>query len=155
MEHDRQPVEAGDPAEKPGQITEEALQIPVRGGGVRHVEQHPVEIARRARAVIGARLAHQRISHRPDFVPENMPRVAAYVAGRSGRIHSPRPWASVRHRPAIRFSVDEMASRARGRAGPGVCPTAVLVNLLIPFGPSYALAGTPQERVRQTLDAVS
>ena len=77
MQHDREPVEASNLTKKPGQITEEALQIPVRGGGVRHVEQHPVEIARRARAVVGARLAHQRISHRPDLVPENMPRVAA------------------------------------------------------------------------------
>src|SRR5437667_839283 len=89
MEHDREPVEAGDPSEKPGQITEEALQIPGRRRGVRHVEQHPVEITRRARAMIGACLAHHRISHPPEVL-ESMPRMAANVAGRSGRIHSPR-----------------------------------------------------------------
>src|SRR5881396_521805 len=89
MEHDREPVEAGDPAEKSGQITEEALQIPVRRRGVRHVEQHPVEITRRARAMIGACLAHHRISHPPE-VFESMSRMAVNVAGRSGRIHSPR-----------------------------------------------------------------
>src|SRR5438132_11823684 len=89
MEHDREPVEAGDPSEKPGQITEEALQIPVRRRGVRHVEQHPVEITRRARAMIGACLAHHRISHPPE-VFESMSRMAVNVAGRSGRIHSPR-----------------------------------------------------------------
>ena len=27
VEHDRQPVEAGDPAEQPGQVAEEALQV--------------------------------------------------------------------------------------------------------------------------------
>src|SRR5207249_6546160 len=75
--------------EKSGQITEEALQIPVRRRGVRHVEQHPVEITRRARAMIGACLAHHRISHPPEVL-ESMPRMAANVAGRSGRIHSPR-----------------------------------------------------------------
>src|SRR5205809_7318837 len=89
MEHDREPVEAGDPAEKPGQITEEALRIPVLPRGVRHVEQHPVEITRRARAMIGACLAHHRISHPPEVL-ESMSRMAANVAGRSGRIHSPR-----------------------------------------------------------------
>ena len=29
VEHDREPVEAGDPAKKAGQITQEALQIPM------------------------------------------------------------------------------------------------------------------------------
>jgi len=53
--------------------------------------------------------------------------------------------------------VDEVATRARGRArpGPSVSPTAILVALLVALGPASALAGEPQERVRQTLDAVS
>ena len=82
VEDDRKPIEAGDPAKKAGQIAQEALQIPVRDGGVRHVEQHPVEVARLARAVISARHPHRRISHTPEFVPETMHR--SYVARPSG-----------------------------------------------------------------------
>src|SRR5438477_6276182 len=53
--------------------------------------------------------------------------------------------------------MDEMANRAprRARGGPGVSSTAILVALLVALGPASALAGRPQERVRQTLDAVS
>src|SRR5207247_4819294 len=53
--------------------------------------------------------------------------------------------------------MDEMANRAPGRAprGPGVSSTAILVALLVRLGPPSALAAAPQERVRQTLDAVS
>src|SRR5438128_5699877 len=53
--------------------------------------------------------------------------------------------------------MDEMANRApsRARGGPGVSSTAVLVALLVRLGPPSALAAAPQERVRQTLDAVS
>src|SRR2546428_7975569 len=53
--------------------------------------------------------------------------------------------------------MDEMANRAprRARGGPGVSSTAILVALLVRLGPPSALAAAPQERVRQTLDAVS
>src|SRR5436853_7292283 len=53
--------------------------------------------------------------------------------------------------------MDEMANRAPRRAprGPGVSSTAILVALLVRLGPPSALAAAPQERVRQTLDAVS
>src|SRR5437016_10692013 len=50
-----------------------------------------------------------------------------------------------------------MANRParRARGGPGVPSTAILVALLVRLGPPSALAAAPQERVRQTLDAVS
>src|SRR5947199_9580871 len=50
-----------------------------------------------------------------------------------------------------------MADRAprRARWGPSVSSTAILVALLVRLGPPSALAAAPQERVRQTLDAVS
>src|SRR5439155_24733981 len=53
--------------------------------------------------------------------------------------------------------MDEMANRAprRARGGPGVSSTAILVALLVRLGSPSALAAAPQERVRQTLDAVS
>ena len=54
-------------------------------------------------------------------------------------------------------AMDEMANRAprRARWGPSVSSTAILVALLVRLGPPSALAAAPQERVRQTLDAVS
>src|SRR4029077_11964484 len=73
VEDDGEPVEAGDPAQKAGEIAQEALQIPVRSGGVRHVEQHPVEVAGRARAVFVASRLHQRISRTRALVPESIP----------------------------------------------------------------------------------
>jgi phospholipid transport system substrate-binding protein len=50
-----------------------------------------------------------------------------------------------------------MTSRACGRVrlGPSISLTEVVFALLVALGPSSALAGAPQERVRQTLDAVS
>ena len=74
----------------------------------------------------------------------------------------PLAWASSPWLPCVsglRYgaAMDEIANRAprRARWGPSVSSTAILVALLVRLGPPSALAAAPQERVRQTLDAVS
>src|SRR5205814_7835228 len=114
-----------------------------------YVEQHPVEIARCARTVIGAPLAHRRIPHPQESVPENMPRVAAYVPGRSGRIHSPRRAGCELHEAVLRQDGRDrprLAPRPRRlhtfRASPA-CDTvqhvsaAILVALLLRLGQTF------------------
>src|SRR5262249_44533635 len=88
VEHDREPVEAGDPAQQTGEIAQEALQISMRRGGMRHVEQHPVEVAGRAHAVFDrsrvmfdTRNSHERISRTRASVSENMPRPDSLCSG--------------------------------------------------------------------------